>query len=455
MAAARIFEGALTLRATKVGGDTALAGIIRMVETAQGARLPIQALADRVTARFVPAVLVLSLVTFALWMALAPSPALALALVAAVNVLIIACPCAMGLATPAALMTGTGRAAELGVIFRQGDALQTLCGVKTVAFDKTGTLTLGKPALTRNFATEGFEEARLLALAAAVESKSEHPLGRALAEAASERGLVLPDVVNFAYRPGLGVAGEVEGAKIAVGAADFLSSLGADAQRFEAGAEAMAGQGATCFFISVNGRAAGYFAVADPVRGEAKEALGRLRALGLELALVTGDREATARSVAAQLGVERIFAGVRPEGKVAALRELAKGGPVAFVGDGVNDAPALAAAAVGIAMGAGTDIAVESAQVVLMASDLRKVAQAFALSRATLRNIRQNLFWAFGYNVLLIPVAMGALYPSFGLLLDPSLGAAAMACSSLFVLANALRLRRFDNGGADLVQPGR
>ena len=247
----------------------------------------------------------------------------------------------MGLATPAALMTGTGRAAELGVIFRQGDALQTLCDVKSVAFDKTGTLTLGKPVLTRIFAAEGLDEARLLALAAAVELKSEHPLGRALAEAALERGLMLPDVQNFAYRPGQGVAGEVEGAKVAVGTVGFLASLGADAKPFEAGAETMAGQGASCFFIGVDGRAAGFFVVSDPVRGEAKEALARLRALGLELALVTGDRELTARSVASQVGIDRVFAGVRPVGKIEALKELAKNGPVAFVGDGVNDAPAL------------------------------------------------------------------------------------------------------------------
>ncbi len=438
--------GAFSFRATKVGGDTVLSGIIRMVETAQGARLPIQALADKVTARFVPAVLALSLLTFALWLWLAPQPALALALVSAVNVLIIACPCAMGLATPAALMTGTGRAAELGVIFRQGDALQTLCGVKTIAFDKTGTLTEGKPVLTRIVAAQGFQgfdQARLLALAAAVEARSEHPLGRALAEAARERDIVLPAVENFAYRPGLGVTGDIEGQKIGVGSAELLASIGADAKSLETQAEELAGQGGSCFFVSVNGEAAGLFALADPVRPEALAALARLRALGLDLALVTGDREATARAVANTIGVDQVFAGVRPDGKVAVLRKLAKSGPVAFVGDGVNDAPALAAAQVGIAMGAGTEIAVDSAQVVLMSSDLGKVAQAFALSRATLRNIRQNLFWAFGYNVVLVPLAMGALYPSFGILLNPSFGAAAMACSSLFVLANALRLRRF------------
>ncbi len=436
--------GAFALRAERIGGDTLLAGIVRMVETAQGARLPIQALADRVTAIFVPAVLALALATFALWLWLGPQPALALALVSAVNVLIIACPCAMGLATPAALMTGTGRAAELGVVFRQGDALQSLCGVKTVAFDKTGTLTSGKPVLTAIHTAKGFDEARVLGLAAAVEAKSEHPLGRALAEAASAGGLEPGDVAHFAYRPGLGVAGEVEGQKIGVGSAALMAALGADPNAFEAQAESLARQGASCFFVCVDGRAAALFAVADPARPELAAALASLRALGLEIALITGDREATARTVAQQLGIAKVFAGVTPEGKAAALRQLQKIGPVAFVGDGVNDAPALAVADVGLAMGAGSDIALDSAQVALMSSDLTKVAAAFALSRATLRNIRQNLFWAFGYNVVLIPVAMGALYPSSGVLLNPTLGAGAMAMSSLFVLANALRLRRFD-----------
>ncbi len=436
--------GAFSMRATKVGGDTVLAGVIRLVEQAQGARLPIQALADKVTAIFVPAILALGLATFALWLWVGPKPALALAMVNAVSVLIIACPCAMGLATPAALMTGTGRAAELGVIFRQGDALQTLCGVKTVAFDKTGTITLGKPVLTRIEAAEGFDESEILGLAAAVEAQSEHPLARALAEAAREKGASIADEAkDFAYQPGLGVTGEVAGKRIAVGSADLLRSLGAETIALEGEAEALAGQGASSFFVAVDGKAAGLFAMADPPRPEAARALAALRALGLQTALVTGDREATAKAIAAKVGIDKIFAGVRPEGKVAALQELQESGAVAFVGDGVNDAPALAAANVGIAMGAGADIALDSAEVVLMASDLEKVAQAFALSRATLRNIKQNLFWAFGYNVLLVPVAMGALYPFNGLLLNPTLGAAAMACSSLFVLANALRLRRF------------
>jgi P-type Cu+ transporter len=440
--------GAFVLRATRVGSETFLADVIRMVETAQGARLPIQDLADRVTARFVPAVLVLALATFALWLGFGGWSHLSLALVSAVNVLIIACPCAMGLATPAALVTGTGRAAELGVIFRQGDALQTLCGVTTVAFDKTGTLTMGKPALTAIVAGERFDETGLLALAGAVEAPSEHPLGRALVAAARDRQAEAAPVAQFLYRPGLGVSGEVGADKVAVGSADLLASLGVKADAFAGDAERYAAQGASCFFIAVNGEAAGLFAFSDPPRPEAAEAVAALRELGLRVALITGDREATARAVAAKIGLNKagldeVFAGRRPEGKVAALRELAKAGPVAFVGDGINDAPALAAADVGIAMGAGTAVAVESAQVALMSGDLRKVAVAFALSRATLRTIKQNLVWAFGYNILLIPLAMGALYPSSGLLLNPGLGAAAMACSSLFVLANALRLRHF------------
>ncbi|MGO8738460.1 heavy metal translocating P-type ATPase [Rhodoblastus sp.] len=447
--------GAFAFRATKVGADTFLADVIRMVETAQGARLPIQDLADRVTAIFVPAVMAAALATFALWLYFAGASNLTLALVSAVNVLIIACPCAMGLATPAALVTGTGRAAELGVIFRQGDALQTLCGVKTVAFDKTGTLTEGRPVLTRIVAGEGFEAQNLLALAAAVEARSEHPLGRALVEAAKARQApAAGEVAHFAYQPGLGVSGEVDGRSVAVGSAAFLASRGGAPDSLAETAEELAGQGASCFFVAIDGRPAGLFAFSDPPRPQAAQAVKALHDLGLRVALITGDREATARFVGAKIGVDEIFAGRRPEGKVAALRELARSGPVAFVGDGINDAPALAAADVGIAMGAGTDIAVESAQVALMSSDLGKVAQAFALSRATLRNIKQNLAWAFGYNVILIPVAMGVLYPAFGIMLNPSLGAAAMASSSLFVLGNALRLRRFAiPSGSDGDQP--
>jgi len=434
--------GFLLMRAEKVGEGTTLAGIIRLVEGAQGGKLPIQALADKVTAIFVPAVLAISALTFALWMVFGPQPALSLALVNAVNVLIIACPCAMGLATPAALMTGTGRGAQLGILFRRGDALQKLAGIKTLAFDKTGTLTLGQPQLTA-LRAEGLGEDEVLALAAAVDSRSEHPLARALVAAAQARGLALPETQDFAYQPGLGVSATVGGKKVAVGSGAFLVALGARSAALESEAEVLAGQGASCFFLAVEGRAAALFAFADPLRPSSAAAVAALQKLGVDAAMLTGDREATARAIGAQAGVTEIFAGLKPEGKVEVLQKLSARGPVAFAGDGVNDAPALAAADVGLAMGAGSEIARASAEVVLVGADPAKAATAVALSRATLGNIKQNLFWAFGYNVVLIPVAMGALYPWNGTLLNPAFGAAAMACSSLFVLANALRLRAF------------
>ena len=435
--------GAFAFRATRVGADTFLADVIRMVETAQGARLPIQDLADRVTAFFVPAVMAAALATFALWLYFAGMSHLTLALVSAVNVLIIACPCAMGLATPAALVTGTGRAAELGVIFRQGDALQTLCGVKTVAFDKTGTLTEGRPVLTRIVPGEGFEarkcwrwrrrsrRARNIPWAARWWRRQARKRGQA-----PEAG----EVAHFAYQPGLGVTGEVDGRKSRSARRSFWARSAPRRIRSRKRPRNWRGRGPPAFSsrLTAGPPAFRFFRPAAPAGRAGGEGL---HDLGLRVALITGDREATARFVGARIGVDEIFAGRRPEGKVAALRELGQSGPVAFVGDGINDAPALAAADVGIAMGAGTDVAVESAQVALMSSDLGKVAQAFALSRATLRNIKQNLGWAFGYNVILIPVAMGALYPAFGIMLNPSLGAAAMASSSLFVLGNALRLR--------------
>jgi Cu+-exporting ATPase len=434
--------GFMVMRAEQVGAGATLAGIIRMVEGAQGGKLPIQALADRVTAVFVPAVLALSALTFVVWMIWGPQPALSLALVNAVNVLIIACPCAMGLATPAALMTGAGRGAQLGILFRRGDALQKLAGVKTVAFDKTGTLTEGRPRLTA-LRAESFSEDEALTLAASVEARSEHPLARALVEAARARGLAPRDCADFAYQPGLGVSGTVEGKHIAVGSADMLAQMSARSAALEADAESWAGQGAICFFLAVEGRAAGVFALSDPLRPTSAAAVAALKKLGVATVMLTGDRAATARAIGAQAGVAEIFSGLRPEGKVEVLKKISARGPTAFVGDGVNDAPALAAADVGLAMGSGSEIARASAEVVLVGADPQKAAQAVALSRATLRNIKQNLFWAFGYNIVLIPVAMGALYPVQGLLLNPAFGAAAMAGSSLFVLGNALRLRAF------------
>jgi Cu+-exporting ATPase len=435
--------GFLLMRAEKVGEGTALAGIVRLVESAQGAKLPIQALADRVTAVFVPAVLALAALTFALWMVLGPQPALALALVNAVNVLIIACPCAMGLATPAALMTGSGRGAELGILFRRGDALQRLAEIRTLAFDKTGTLTVGQPALARIAPAPGHAEDEILTLAAAVEARSEHPLARALVAEVFARKLVAREAQDFAYQPGLGVSGLVDGRAVAVGSAELMRAVGADISGLSEAERELAGQGASVFFIAVDGAAAGLFAFADPPRPDSAAAVAALKALGVETVMLTGDRAATARAIAAQVGISEIRAGLKPDGKVAALREMAAAGPVGFVGDGVNDAPALAAADVGMAMGAGTEIARNSAEVVLVGSNPVKAASAVALSRAVLRNIKQNLAWAFGYNIVLIPVAMGALYPLNGTLLNPAFGAAAMALSSLFVLGNALRLRGF------------
>ncbi len=436
-------EGFLAMRAQKIGEGTVLAGIVRMVESAQGAKMPIQALADRVTAIFVPSVLALSALTFVLWMVFGPRPALALALVNAVNVLIIACPCAMGLATPAALMVGSGRGAQLGILFRRGDALQRLAGVKTMAFDKTGTLTLGQPVLVALAPASGFAEEQILRWAASVESRSEHPFARALAAAAKAKNLAADGVEDFAYRPGLGVSGRVLGREIAVGSGELMATLGADAGAFAARAEDLSGQGASCFFIAVDGVCAGLFAFADPPRLQAAEAVAALKKLGVGAAMLTGDRDATAKAIGAKLGVEKIFAGLKPDGKVEVLRRLQGEGPTAFVGDGVNDAPALAAADVGLAMGAGAEIAKNSAEVVLVGADPAKAATAVALSRATLRNIKQNLAWAFGYNIVLIPVAMGALYPWNGTLLNPAFSGAAMALSSVMVLGNALRLRRF------------
>jgi Cu+-exporting ATPase len=436
--------GAFRFRAAKVGAATMLAQIVRMVEAAQGAKLPIQALVDQVTAWFVPAVIALAALTFAAWLAFGASPALTFALVNAVAVLIIACPCAMGLATPTSIMVGTGKAAELGVLFRRGEALQALRDVQVVAFDKTGTLTLGRPALTDLRTAAGQTEDTVLRLVAAVETQSEHPVAEAIVEAAKTRGLSLPAATAFASTPGYGVEAEVEGHRVLVGADRFLIQARIDLSRFAALAEQLAREAKTPLYAAIDGQLAAILAVADPVKETAPAALAALHAQGLKVVMITGDNARTAKAVAEQLGLDDVVAEVLPDGKVAALRELqSRFGRLAFVGDGVNDAPALAAADVGIAMGAGTDIAIESADVVLMRSDLRAVATALALSRATLRNIRQNLAWAFGYNVVLIPVAAGVLFPAFGLLLSPMVAAGAMALSSVSVLTNALRLRAF------------
>ncbi len=425
--------GALRMRATAVGAGTVLARIARMVEDAQGAKLPIQAVVDRVTMWFVPAVMALAAATFAGW--LLAGGGVAAALTAAVAVLIIACPCAMGLATPVSILVGTGRAAELGVLFRRGAALQALSGVRIVAMDKTGTLTEGRPALTDLVASPGFDEAEALALAAAAEARSEHPLARAVREAARARGLAVPPAEDFAAHPGGGVTARAAGREVALGSDRFLRARSVDTAALDAAAARLAGEGRTPFFLAVDGRAALLLAVSDPVRGTTPGALDALRGLGLSLAMVSGDNRRTAEAVARPLGIAEVVAEVPPEGKVAAVERLRARGGLAFVGDGINDAPALAAADVGIAVGGGSDIAVESAEVVLMQGDLRGVATAVRLSRATMRNIGQNLFWAFGYNALLIPVA------ALGLL-SPVLAAGAMALSSVCVVGNALRLGR-------------
>jgi Cu+-exporting ATPase len=435
--------GAFTLKATRVGAETTLAGIIRMVEQAQGAKLPIQALVDRVTGVFVPAVFAAALLTFLVWMAIGPEPRLTFALVNAVAVLIIACPCAMGLATPAAIMTGTGRAAELGVLFRKGESLQTLRDVTLIAFDKTGTLTLGRPELTDLVAAHGSEADALLRLIASVEAQSEHPVASALVAAAKRRGLTLDACAEFSARPGMGVTGVVEQRKLAIGAARFMTSLGLDPSAFDDAAERLAGEGKTPLYAAVDGKVSAILTVADPIKPTSAAAVRELHDIGVATVIITGDDARTAKAIATKLGIDEVIAGVLPEGKVAALKRLREGRRIAFVGDGVNDAPALAAADAGIAIGTGTDIAIEAADVVLMSGDLAKVPTALALSRATMRNIAQNLFWAFAYNVVLIPVAAGALYPVNGTLLSPMLGAGAMSLSSVFVLTNALRLRRF------------
>lgn len=437
-------SGSFTSRVTHTGADTMLARIISMVEAAQGARLPIQALVDQVTAWFVPAVMAAALLTFGAWLIWGSAPVLPMAIVHAVAVLIIACPCAMGLATPTSIMVGTGRAAELGVLFRQGDALQGLRDVDVVAFDKTGTLTLGKPALTDSHAVAPFEETQVLRWLAAVQTRSEHPIALAIVAAANERGLNIPSAENFDAIMGAGVQAMVEGHAILAGSGRLMAQHGVDVAALSDRVTAWGEAGKTPVYVAIDGKAAAIMAVSDPIKPSAIHAIEALHRQGIETAMITGDNPHTARGVARQLGIAEVRAEVLPDGKVAAIHDLRKGGRrLAFVGDGINDAPALAAADVGIAIGTGTDVAIEAASVVLMADDLHAVADAMALSRATLTNIRQNLFWAFAYNVALIPLAAGALYPAFGISLSPIFAAAAMAMSSVFVLGNALRLRRF------------
>ncbi len=443
-------QGALTLRATAVGAGTMLAQIIRLVEQAQGSKLPIQAVVDRITLWFVPAVMLAALLTFVVWMVLGPAPALTYALVNAVAVLIIACPCAMGLATPTSIMVGTGRGAEMGVLFRKGEALQLLRDARVVAVDKTGTLTEGRPVLTDLEIADGFERPQVLGLVAAVESRSEHPIARAIVEAAQAEGIVLPGIDAFQSVTGMGVHATAGGFRVEVGADRYMRALGLDVAAFAGTAERLGNEGKSPLYAAIDGRLAAIIAVADPIKDSTPAAIEALHQLGLKVAMITGDNARTAQAIARRLGIDEVVAEVLPEGKVEAVRRLkASYGTLAFVGDGINDAPALAEADVGLAIGTGTDVAMESADVVLVSGNLQGVPNAIALSKATIDNIRQNLFWAFAYNTALIPVAAGVLYPAYGVLLSPIFAAGAMALSSVFVVGNALRLRGFRPPMAD------
>jgi P-type Cu+ transporter len=435
--------GGLVVRAEKVGRDTMLARIVDMVARAQRSRAPIQRLADRVAGWFVPAVIATALAAFAAWMSFGPEPRFAFGMVAAVTVLIIACPCALGLATPMSIMVGVGRGAHSGILIRDAEALEQFENIDTVVIDKTGTLTEGKPKLVLIATAGGTDENALLRLAASVERGSEHPLARAIVNAAKERALALDEVSGFASLSGKGAHGTVDGKVVALGNAMLMADLGVATDELDAAADAARRSGATAIYVAIGGRAAGIIAIADPVKPSAKPALAALRRQGLRIVMLTGDNQTTARAVASQLDIDEIEAGVLPERKSDVVQRLRRDGRrVAMVGDGVNDAPALAAADVGIAMGGGTDVAIESAGVTLLTGDLEGLVRARRLSVATMRNIRQNLAFAFLYNVAGVPIAAGVLYPVLGILLSPMIAAAAMALSSVSVIGNALRLGR-------------
>lgn len=437
-------NGTLNIRATAIGEASVLAQIIRMVEQAQGSKLPIQALVDKVTMWFVPAVMLLAALTFIVWFIFGPEPALTFGLVNAVAVLIIACPCAMGLATPTSIMVGTGRGAEMGVLFRKGEALQLLQDVKVVAVDKTGTLTEGKPILTDFHVQSGFDADQVFVLLASVEAKSEHPIALAIVQAATEKQVSLLPVTEFDSITGSGIEALVNGQRIQIGADRYMQQIGLDVSAFNAEAARLGQEGKTPIYMAIDQQLAAIVAVADPIKDTTFAAIAALHQLGLKVAMITGDNRHTAQAIAARLQIDHVVAEVLPEGKVDVVRELQQQfGRVAFVGDGINDAPALAQADVGIAIGTGTDVAIEAAEVVLMSGNLQGVPNAIALSKATIRNIRQNLFWAFIYNIALIPIAAGVLYPFADILLSPIFAAGAMALSSVFVLGNALRLKYF------------
>ncbi|WP_180038447.1 heavy metal translocating P-type ATPase [Acinetobacter sp. YH16052] len=437
-------NGTLQIKATKVGQDSVLAQIIQMVEQAQGSKLPIQAVVDKVTLWFVPAVMALAALTFMVWFLFGPEPNLTYALVNAVAVLIIACPCAMGLATPTSIMVGTGRAAELGVLFRKGEALQLLQQTKVVALDKTGTLTEGKPLLTDFEVTADFNQQAVLQLVASVEAKSEHPIAHAIVQAAREQELELSEVTDFDSITGAGVKAQVAGQQLHIGAERLMQDLGLNVDLFRATAQKLGDQGRSPLYVAINQKLAAIIAVADPIKPTTYSAIQALHDQGLKVAMITGDHQHTAQAIAKQLKIDQVIAEVLPHEKVDAVRQLQQQyGVLTFVGDGINDAPALAQADVGMAIGTGTDVAIEAADVVLMSGNLQHVATGIGLSQATMRNIKQNLFWAFVYNIALIPIAAGVLYPFWGILLSPMFAAGAMALSSVFVVSNALRLKAY------------
>ena len=436
--------GTFVMRAERVGSETLLAQIVRMVSEAQRSRAPIQRLADVVAGWFVPAVIVIAVITFVVWAAIGPEPRMAHALVNAVAVLIIACPCALGLATPMSIMVAAGKGASLGVLFRNAEAIESLRKVDTLIVDKTGTLTEGRPRLVTVRAADGFDEATLVRLAASLERGSEHPLAAAIVAGADERKLASSAPDSFESRTGRGVTGRVDGRTVALGNPQLLAELGVDTNALAGEAERLRSDGQTVMFVAIDGKPAGLLGVADPIKPTTPEAIRQLRAEGVRIVVVTGDNRTTAEAVARKLGLEEVVAGVMPDQKVAIVKRLqGEGRLVAMAGDGINDAPALAQAQVGIAMGTGADVAMESADVTLVKGDLRGIVRARRLSAAAMANIRQNLFFAFVYNALGVPIAAGVLYPAFGLLLNPMIAAAAMSFSSVSVITNALRLRGF------------
>ncbi|WP_350655886.1 copper-translocating P-type ATPase [Psychrobacter sp. S1-30-MNA-CIBAN-0213] len=437
--------GTLLVEAVNVGADSVLSKIVQMVAEAQRSRAPIQRLVDQVAGWFVPIVIVSSIITFIVWATFGPEPAMAYALVNAIAVLIIACPCALGLATPMSIMVGTGKGAQNGVLIKNAEALETMEKVDTIVVDKTGTLTAGKPELTAIDALAGQDEDEFLALVAAVESASEHPLAEAIVRAAQDRSLIIPKATDFNSTTGEGVQAVVNGKKVAIGNSKLMESLNSFDQDLSTKADVRRKDGETVMFVAIDSKAAGIISVADPIKPSTKEAISLLHDAGLKVVMLTGDNEKTAQAVANKLGIDEVHADVSPEDKNRIVKEMQDSGKlVAMAGDGINDAPALAQANVGIAMGTGTDVAMESAGITLLKGDLMGIAKAYKLSHATMRNIRQNLFFAFIYNALGVPIAAGVLYPVFGLLLSPMIAAAAMSLSSVSVIGNALRLRTLD-----------